>query len=271
MEESSKSLKHRIADYYASRFPDPDDETERKGSYDSGGRWGQESSALKGWMNHFVGGLDLPFKSIAIFAGCWMLLEIGWPLLILLGVVTAGTVWSVPTTIPCMYIAVYAMIMTSGMNMVRSIIMQLGSRRDNLVKALFRGYFWSLLSIGAILIIHEYFHATMPGLFLIPILYFIPIEILGNTAPIPILLGLSGWYMDIAVTVIVYAIGVTGSSIGGFELLQYFLENSQHRGTYGAILGVLLLAVFPAVNIYFSLTFLETIMDLFGRCVSLGI
>lgn len=266
MGESSTKLKHRVADYYDSK----ESETKRKRPYDTPGRGGRDGAVLTGYMNRFVGGLDLPFKSIAIFAGCWMLLEIGWPLLILVGVVTAGTVWSIPTAIPCMYIAVYATIMISGMNMIRSIIMQLGSRKDNLVKALFRGYFWSLLSIGVILIIHEYFHTVMQQLFCLPIFYFIPIEVFGNTVPIPIWLGSSGWYMDLSVSLIVYAIGITGSAIGGIEILRNLLDNSQQRGTYGAIFGVLLLAVFPAVNIYFSLTFLTTTLDLFGRCVSFG-
>ena len=156
------------------------------------------------------------------------------------------------------------------MNSVRSIILQLGSRRDNLVKALFRGYFWSLLSIGLILLIHEYFHTVMPQLFFLPLFYLLPVQILGNTTPIPIPLGFSGQYMDIAVTIIVYAVGITGSSIGGIELLQHLLDNSQQRGIYGSIFGLLLLAIFPIANIYFSLVFLNTTLDLFGRCVTFG-
>ena len=76
--------------------------------------------------------------------------------------------------------------------------------------------------------------------------------------------------MDIAVTIIVYAVGITGSSIGGIELLQHLLDNSQQRGIYGSIFGLLLLAIFPIANIYFSLVFLNTTLDLFGRCVTFG-
>ncbi len=267
-----KGLKQRIAHYYAKKDAEADkgSEADKERKRELKRNWDQSGGSLKGWMNKFTGGLDLPFKSIAIFAGSWMLLEIGWPLLIIFGVATAGNVWSIATVIPCLFIAVYVNIMVSGMNMIRSIITQLGDRRDNLVKALFRGYFWSLLSIGLILIVHEYFHTTMPMLFFIPIFYLIPLQVLGTTVPFPLLLGISGLYMDLAVTIIVYAIGITGSAIGGIEILRTLLDNSRQRGTYGAIFGVLLLAVFPVVNIYFSLVFLTTTMDLFGRCVSFG-
>jgi hypothetical protein len=251
-------LKHRLAHYYANKTAGAYERMNPKKT-----NWERSGVSLSGWMNQFTGGLDLPFKSIAIFAGSWMLLELGWPLLIVFGVATAGTVWSIPTVIPCLFIAVYVTIMISGMNMARSIITQLGDRRDNLVKALFRGYFWSLLSIGVILTVHDYFHNTMPQIFFLPILYLIPIEAFGNTIPIPILLGLSGLYMDISVAIVVYAIGITGSSIGGIELLRNLLDNSRQHGTYGAIFGVLLLAVFPVVNIYFSLVFLTSVLDLF--------
>jgi hypothetical protein len=267
----SSSLSHRLAQYYvdktAGAYGKKDPE---KANQERKANWERSGVSLKGWMNQLTGGLDFPFKSIAMFAGSWMLLEIGWPLLIVFGVATAGTVWSIPTAIPCLFIAVYVTIMVSGMNMVRSIIMQLGDRRDNLVKALFRGYFWSLLSIGVILTVHEYFHTTMPQLFILPILYLIPVTVLGTTVPFPLLLGLSGLYMDLSVTTVVYAIGITGSSIGGIELLRTLLDTSRQHGTYGAIFGVLLLAIFPVVNIYFSLVFLTSTLDLFGRCLSLG-
>jgi len=231
--------------------------------------WDRSNASFKGWINQVFGGLDFPFKSIALFAGSWLILESGWPLLVVYGIISAGTVWNIPTAIPCLFITVYIIIMISGMNMIRSIITQLGSNRDNLVKALFRGYFWSLLSVGLILLVHEYFHTVMPQLFILPIFYIIPIEILGTTTPIPIPIGFSGLYMDLSVTILLYTIGVTGSSIGGIEILRHLMEHSRQHGTYGAIFGVLLLAVFPVVNICFSLVFLTTVLDLFGRYLSI--
>ncbi|MHA1862930.1 MAG: hypothetical protein ACTSWA_04100 [Candidatus Thorarchaeota archaeon] len=271
-ETTHSGMTQRIAQYYAKKEKQQKKKTGKEKELEMDMKRNREQSggSLKGWMNKFTGGLDLPFKSISLFAGSWMLLEIGWHLIIIFGVATAGSVWSISTTVPCLFIAVYVNIMISGMNMIRSIITQLGNRRDNLVKALFRGYFWSLLSIGLILIVHEYFHTTMPNLFILPILYFIPIQVFGNTIPFPLFLGLSGWYMDISVTIVVYVIGITGSAIGGIEILRNLLDNSSQRGTYGAIFGVLLLAVFPVMNVYFSLVFLTTTMDLFGRCVSFG-
>ena len=229
------------------------------------------SSSVKGMLAKFGSDLDVPFKSIAFFAGSWMLLEIGWPLLLLWGAATAGSVWSIPTTIPFVFVAVYGSVLISGANVVRSLVTQLAGRRDNIVKALFRGYFWGLLSVGLVFLVHTYFHTNLPFLFGIPIFYLFPVEILGNTVPVPIPLGFTGLYLDMIATIIVYAVGVTGSCIGGIELLKYFMDNSAHRGTYGAILAVLLLAVFPAMNVYFSSVFLTTTMELFWRFLGIAV
>jgi len=269
-EMEHESLERRLDRYYA------DKEThayKRMGARNV--NWESSGASLKGWMAKFSTGLDLPFKSIALFVGSWMILEVGWPLLIVFGVATAGSVWSIPATIPCLFIAMYGTVLVSGTNVVRSLIVQLGNRRDNLVKALFRGYFGSLLSIGIVLIVHLYFRSHMPQLFRLPIVYLLPIDgsVLGTggTVPIPIPLGYSGRYMNLLVTIIVYAVGVTGSCIGSIEILQYLLNASREHGSYGAILGVLILAVFPAMNIYFSLVFLTSTLDLFARCISLGV
>lgn len=259
------SKKQRVDQYYASKLGEAYKVTDpRKTS------WGTSGASMTGWMSRFGSGLDMPFKSIALFVGSWMLLEIGWPFLTILGVATAGSVWSVPSSIASMFIVVYGLILISGANVVRSLILQLTGQKDNLVKALFRGYFWSLLVVGLILTIHQYFHSHMPLLYLIPIIYLLPIQILGNTVPIPILLGITGMYMDIIVMVIIYVVGITGSCIGGLEILRYFLDNSRQRGSYHAILSVLMLAVFPAMNIQFSLVFLNSILDLY-RGLILGV
>jgi len=229
--------------------------------------WEKSGSSMMEWMSRFGSGLEVPFKSIALFAGSWLMLEIGWPVLTLLGVATAGSVWSISSAIPFTFIVVYGILLMSGSNLVRSLISHLTGQRDNLVKAVFRGYFWSLLSVGLILTIHQYFYGMLPFLFLIPIVYLIPIEILGNTVPIPIPLGISGWYLDILVMIIVYIVGITGSCIGGIEILRYFMNSSNQRGTYHAIFSILLLAVFPALNIQFSLVFLNSILDLYRRMI----
>ncbi len=263
-------LKHHLGRYYAKKMDRAYKTMDPRET-----NWNKSEASLKGWMAKFSAGLDLPFKSIALFVGSWMILEVGWPLLVVFGVATAGSVWSIPTTIPCLFIAMYGTVLVSGTNVVRSLIVQLGNGRDNMVKALFRGYFGSLLSIAIVLIVHAYFHSHKPQLFLLPVVYLLPIDgsILGTggTVPIPIPIGISGLYMDLLVTIIVYAVGVTGSCIGSIEILQYLLNASRKHGSYGAILGVLILAVFPAMNIYFSLVFLTSTLDLFGRCISLGV
>lgn len=234
--------------------------------------WDRSSSSMKGMMARFSSELDVPFKSIALFAGSWMILEIGWPLLLMWGVASAGSVWNIPTAIPFAFVLTYGLVLVSGSNVVRSLVTHLAGKRDNIVKALFRGYFWGLLSVGLIFLIHGYFHSNLPLLFLIPIFYLLPIDItLVGTIPIPIPLGVTGLYMDMVATIIVYAVGVTGSCIGGIEVLKHFMDNSAQRGTYGAILALLLLAVYPAMNIYFSSAFLTTILELFGRFLGIGI
>ncbi|MHA2064550.1 MAG: hypothetical protein ACXABY_09245 [Candidatus Thorarchaeota archaeon] len=255
-------MSRRVGQYYAKKMGSTYKTTNPRIE-----NWEKSGSSMMGWMSRLGSGLDVPFKSIALFACSWLMLEIGWPVLILLGVATAGSVWSVSSAIPFMFIVVYGIVMMSGSNLVRSLISHLTGQRDNLVKAIFRGYFWSLLSVGLVLIIHQYFHGTMPFLFIIPIVYLLPIEILGNTVPIPIPLGISGWYLDILVMIVVYVVGITGSCIGGIELLRYFVNSSNQRGTYHAILSVLLLAVFPAMNIQFSLVFLNSILDLYRRMI----
>ena len=200
-----------------------------------------------------------------------MILEIGWPLLVVWGIASAGSVWNIPTTIPFAFVLTYGLVLASGSNMVRSLVTQLAGRRDNIVKALFRGYFWGLLSVGLVFLVHAYFHSHLQLLFLIPIFYLLPINIVGVTVPVPIPLGITGLYMDMVATIIVYAVGVTGSCIGGIEILKHFMDNSAQHGTYGAILTVLLLAVFPAMNIYFSSVFLTTILELFGRFLGIGV
>ena len=147
------SKRQRVEQYYASKLGGAYKATDpRKTS------WGASDASMQGWMSRFSSGLDMPFKSIALFVGSWMLLEIGWPFLTILGVATAGSVWSVPSSIASMFIVVYGLILISGANVVRSLIVQLTGQKDNLVKALFRGYFWSLLVVGLILTIHQYFH-----------------------------------------------------------------------------------------------------------------
>lgn len=256
------SRMQRVKQYYASRMSGTYKSTDPRKT-----TWEKSGASTIGWMSKFGASLDMPFKSIALFVGSWMLLEIGWPLLIILGVVTAGSVWSVPSSIASMFIVVYGFVLVSGANVVRSLIIQLTGQKDNLVKALFRGYFWSLLVVGLVLTIHQYFHGHMPSLYLIPIIYLLPIEILGNTVPIPIPLGITGMYMDIIVIVLIYVVGITGSCIGGLEILRHFLDNSRQRGSYHAILSVLILAVFPAMNIHFSFVFLNSVLDLLRELI----
>lgn len=270
-EREGQSLADRMVRYYAQKTTNAREKYDDEDQYRPKRRadWSDASISTKGFMNRLVGNLSLPYKSIALFVSSWMLLEIGGPLLIIAGVVTAGSVWDIPTAIPCMYIGVYCTLLVSGANLIRSLITELSSSRDNLAKALFRGYFWSILSVGLILLTHTYFRMNDEVLFLIPIVYFIPIEInilgTGGTVPVPIPLGFTGMYLDILVAIIVYAIGITGSCIGGIEVLRYMMGSPRQQDSYGAVFKVLFLAVFPSLNVYFSSIFLTSMIGLFWR------
>lgn len=226
--------------------------------------WISSSASWRSAFSRLSSEIVLPFKSIATFASCWVLLEIGWPLLILFGIVSAGSVWTISAAIPCMFILVYGLLLVNGANIVRALIIQASERHDNLVKAIARGYLWTILSIGVIYVTHEYFTLHLPLLFQIPVIYIIPIEILGNTIPIPIPLGFSGFYINIVLLAAVYVIGITGSCIGGMEILRYFMNSNKRYGVAGSIFNLLLLAVFPAVNVVFSFAFLDIIVNLIG-------
>ncbi len=226
--------------------------------------WAGSFAPWRSAFGHLSAGIDLPFKSIAMFATCWIALETGWPLLILLGIISAGTVWTISAAIPCIFVLTYGLLLVNGANIVRTLVMQASERHDNLVKAISRGYLWSILSIGVIYVIHEYFTIHLPLLFLIPVIYIVPIEVLGNTIPIPIPLGLSGNYINLVVLVVVYVVGITGACIGGIEVLRYFMNTNRKYGVAGSIFNLLLLAVFPAVNVIFSFVFLDVITKLVG-------
>jgi hypothetical protein len=265
--ESASSLRQRVGRYYGMKMEHAYRKSDPKQT-----NWERSSSSLKGMLARFGSEIEIPYKSIALFAGCWMILEIGWPLLVMWGVASAGSVWNIPTAIPFTFVVTYGLVLVSGTNVARTLVTQIGGSKDNIVRALFRGYFWGLLSVGLVFLIHEYFHTNLPLLFIIPIFCLLPIDVtIIGTVPIPIPLGFTGLYMDMVATIIVYAVGVTGSCIGGIEILCYIMNNSSQHGSYGAILSVLLLAVFPAMNIYFSSVFLTTILELFGRFLGIGI
>jgi hypothetical protein len=199
-----------------------------------------------------------------MFAACWILLEIGWPLLILFGIASAGSVWSIPAVVPCIFILAYGLLLVNGSNIIRTLILQFSQQRDNLVKAIARGYLWSILSIGVMYLVHAYFIERYPLLFWMPILYLVPINAIGTTVPIPIPLGVTGNYLQLLIIALVYVIGITGACVGGIEILRYLMNQSKRHGAFGSIFNLLMLAVFPALNIYLSYAFLSSVIDLVG-------
>ncbi|MHA1770335.1 MAG: hypothetical protein ACTSYL_02270 [Candidatus Thorarchaeota archaeon] len=233
--------------------------------------WNRSSQGMQNWFSRLTGGIDLPFRSISLFAGSWLALELGWPLVTLGGVVLAGDVWSIPAMVPFLFITLFVTVLISAANMIREIVLHLSPQQDNLLKALFRGYFWGYLSVGIIVLIYQYTLQTMPQLFLLPIFYLVPIEasVLGNggTIPLPVFLGLSGMYLQLSVIVLVYIVGITASAIGGLEILRYVMDNTKQHGVYGAVFNILFLSVFPAVNITFSIKMMDVILAIVGGLI----
>jgi len=221
-----------------------------------------------------LGGLDLPVKSIMVFVATTLLLSHGFLLLAALGVALSGSVWSIPATIPMVVVATYAVCLASAANMVRELVglFSLFSReRGSLVAALFQGYFGALLTIGLLYLIHLYIQAAAWPLFWLPIFYLVPIDIYGFTVPIPLFMGFTGTYLVLVWWVVVFAVGVTGACTGGLALLRFLLEDLQGRGVYGALLSVLVVAVFPALNVWGAVTVLELVSQLLAwRLVGLG-
>ena len=260
-----KSLLKRTAKYYAKKTSNARKDSpypKKRASWEGSG------ASLRGAIGRSASSLDLPFKSLMFFVGSAILLSVGWTVLIVFGVAFAGSVWSISATIPSMFIITYAIMMINGTNMIRELAVRYRSKNDSIVSALFRGYFWSLLSIGFILLVHRFFLTSVPHIFNMPIVYFIPIEVelvVGGTIPVPVPLGMSGWYIDIISKVLVFVIGIVGACIGGLEILEFVMAKSSQNGIYGAIFNILFLASYPAFNLYFSISFLDFIIDLYWR------
>jgi len=273
-EETPASLRpHQLAmlraqdDIYRRR----QQERETRGTIRSGlmgqARW---SSSIAGGVVGRLVGLNLgTLGSVTIFVGCIFLLSTpAFFLLVAFGVAVSGSVWSIPTAVPMLVVATYAACLVSAANMVRELTGVLAGERGEgePVYGMFRGYFGALLQIGLIHLVNVYLSIRSPLIFLIPVLYLVPIEIYGFTVPIPIFLGFSGTYMLLVFFIVLFVVGVHGAVVGGLEFLRGLLPKLEQRGLYGAVLALLVVAVFPAFNIWAFSTILEIVKDV----VSIG-
>lgn len=229
------------------------------------------------WTDRFLrrglaqlGWLDLPVPSIFIFVLTFTLLQFGHGILMVVAVATAGSIWALGTAIPATFIITYLVCMVSAANLVRQVVRHLSGQQDNLMKALFRGYLWALLSIGLVSIVHLYFCCYVPQLYCMPIIFFIPIDVYGFTIPIPIPLGTTGPLMEFAFRVVVFGVGVTGACVGGIELLRCILDRLSGRGLYASLLQVLLLSVFPGLNMALSMLLLVRLEPLIDEIVRIA-
>ena len=221
---------------------------------------------------HIIGQLGLPMKSFFTFVFTFVMLEHGHGLLILAGAASSGSVWTMGTIVPGTFIIAYFICLVSAANVIREVVQHVGNRRDNLIKALFRGYLWTLLAVGLVSLVHLYFCANTPEIFAMSIYFVVPIQVWGFTVPIPIGLGFTGPLMEFGWQVVVFAIGITGGCAGGLELLRYLTAYLADRGLYASLLQVLLLVAFPGVNMAFSIMlvmqvdpFIDLIVALTGQ------
>ncbi len=215
----------------------------------------------------FTGALhELPYRSLISFLATFMIATVGSFFIIPMGVVASGSVWTIPVTIGVIAILIVVVCLVSLANFVRGLISSIsdtlrsrgGGGSVVFVHALFRGYFGGILQAGCIILTFNFLLSQAQGLFLIPMFYLIPIDVMGFTVPIPVFLGFSGIYIIVAVAVVTTVVLVASFLMGGLELLQAVknhvenLEGGYEGGSsrlYAAALYLLFLTLFPAVNV----------------------
>ncbi len=232
------------------------------GRFVGGGR-GSVTSIVAGGFKGAVH--ELPYRSLALFLATFMVSTVAGILVVPVGVAVSGSVWTVMVSIGFTAVVLIVACMVSLANFVRGLIGALSSSLVSgsggataLVGALFRGYFGGIIQAGCILLVYRFLVSVALGLFVIPMVYFIPIEVLGFTVPIPIPLGWSGIYMAVSVYVVVTVVLLGSFLMGGIELLQAFRDQVDDARGDGAGDGsqlqraamyLLFLTLFPAVNI----------------------
>jgi len=236
--------------------------------YNIGGRFvgGGRGSVSGVVVGGFKGAIhELPYRSLMLFLATFMVATVAGILVIPVGVAVSGSVWTVLVSIGFVAIVLVVVCVVSLANFVRGLIaafsttLTSGRGGDSvaLVGALFRGYFGGIIQAGCILLVYKFLASVAPGLFGILMIYFIPIEVLGSTVPIPIPLGWSGLYIAVSVYVAVSVILLGSFLMGGIELLQAVrIQVEENGGEAGGVsqlqraaMYLIFLTLFPAVNI----------------------
>jgi len=231
--------------------------TAYKGSRDYGVAFGRAASTpLGGELKSGVH--DLPWRSLMIFVVTATVATSAALLIVMAGVVLSQSVWSILVTTGFIAVLLVAVCLVSLVNFIRGVITVASSSiRSRFVFALWK-YFGTVIQVGCIILLYNFFKVFAWGLFYIPMVYFIPMEILGTTCPIPVFLPnafFSGSYIGMAAYVIAMAVTVAGFVTGGLDLLAAIADRA-HEGSdagssslYDSFLYVLFVTVFPALNI----------------------
>jgi hypothetical protein len=206
---------------------------------------------------------DLPYRSLMIFLATFTIATVAGIFVVPVGIAVSGSVWTVMVSIGFTAIVLITACLISLANFVRGLIASLstslslgigGGSGTTLVDAIFRGYFGGILQVGCILLVYRFLLTGASGLFIIPMIYFIPIDILGTTLPVPIPLGFAGNYIMLSVVVVATVTLVASFLMGGIELLQALRSAASEDGRSSAnlqraALYLLFLTLFPALNI----------------------
>lgn len=229
------------------------------GSFVGGGR-GSVTGIVSGGFRGVIH--ELPYRSLTLFLATFTVATAAGILVVPVGVAVSGSVWTVLVSTGFVAIVLAVTCVVSLANFVHGLISALstslssGRGGDDSVSvygALFRGYFGGIIQVGCILLVYEALRVSAWGLFAVPMVYVIPIEVLGCTVPIPIPLGFSGMYISIAVHVVATVVLVASFLMGGIEMLQairaHVDDGEDGSSLYRSALYLLFLTVFPALNI----------------------
>lgn len=201
---------------------------------------------------------DLPWRSLMIFVATSTIATSAALLVVMAGVVASQSVWSILVTTGFIAVMLVAVCLLSLVNFIRGVIdMASSAIRSRIVFAVWK-YFGTIIQVGCIILVYNFFRVFAWGLFQIPMIYFIPLEVFGTTIPVPVfILGAltSDGYIAMAAYVIATGVTVAGFVTGGLDLLAAVADYA-HQGSedgssslYNSFLYILFVTIFPALNI----------------------
>ena len=229
----------------------------------SAGRSGIGSGGSRGIagfaVDEFRSGLhDLPWRSLLVFVATFTIATSAGLLVAMAGIVVSQSAWDILVTTGFIAMILVAVCLLSLVNFIRGVIAATASAiQSRFVFALWR-YFGTIIQVGCIILVYGFFSVFAWGLFIVPMIYFIPLDILGTTVPVPVFLPnalSSGAYIAMAAYVIAIGVTVAGFVTAGLDLLAAIADQAHQgkeegsSGVFNSVLYVLFVTIFPALNI----------------------